>query len=116
MRYATTNAAVIITWNPTFDASDCGPVLYYTVTATSLADVSDRSTVVWGPRAELSNLLNGTNYNISVAAVNRAGSGPSSTVIVVTGNGMYNTVAIYKISFEVFKRSSSGFRLMALGF
>ena len=82
MRYATTNAAVIITWNPTFDVSDCGPVLYYTVTATSLADVNDRNTIVWGPRAEFSNLLNDTEYKISVAAVNRAGSGPSSTIIV----------------------------------
>ena len=80
LRYtATTNTVVIITWNPTFDVSDCGPVLYYTLTATSLADVSDRNTIVWGPRTEFSDLINGTNYNISVAAVNRAGSGPLST-------------------------------------
>ena len=87
MRYTATNTEITITWNPTFDVSDCGSVLYYTVTVTSLADDSDRNTiVVWGPRAEFSDLINDINYNISVAAVNRAGSGPSSTIIV-TSNG-----------------------------
>ena len=88
LRNITTNTAVIITWNSTFDASDCGPVLYYTVTATSLTDDSDRNTiVVWGTRAELSDLINGINYIISVAAVNRAGTGPSSMINVTTLSG-----------------------------
>ena len=86
LRSIATNTALIITWNPTFDASKCGPVLYYTVTATSLADDNDRNTiVVWGTRAELSDLMNGINYTISVAAVNRAGTGPSS-MITLSGN------------------------------
>ena len=88
LRNIATNTAVIITWNSTFDASDCGPVLYYTVTVTSLADNSDRNTiVVWGTRAELSDLINGISYTISVAAVNRAGTGPSSMINVTTLSG-----------------------------
>ena len=89
LRSIATDTTVIITWNPTFDASDCGPVLYYTLTATSLADDNDRNTiVVWGIRAELSDLINGISYTISVAAVNRAGTGPSSmiTVTALSGN------------------------------
>ena len=88
LRNIATNTAVIITWNPTFDASDCGPVLYYTVTATSLADDNDRNTiVVWGTIAELSDLMNGIDYTISVAAVNRAGTGPSSMINVTALSG-----------------------------
>ena len=88
LRNTATSTTVIITWNPTFDASDCGPVLYYTVTATSLADNSDRNTiVVWGARAELSDLMNGINYTISVAAVNRAGTGPPSIINVAALSG-----------------------------
>ena len=80
---ATTNTTIIITWNPAISPSDCGPVLYYTVTATSLADASDRNIIVTSQTiAGLSGLRNGTSYTISVAAVNRVGSGPSSTIIV----------------------------------
>lgn len=82
--YIATNTTMI-TWDPAESPSDCGPVLYYIVTATSLVDVSVRNTIVWGPRAELSNLINGISYNISIAAVNRAGSGPSSTIIIGMG-------------------------------
>ena len=82
LRHITTDTTIIITWDPADSPGDCGPVLYYTVTATSLADASDRNTIVWGPRAEFSDLINGTNYNISITAVNRAGSGLSSTIIV----------------------------------
>ena len=85
---ATTNATITITWDPTVSPSDCGPVLYYTLTATSLADASDRIIIVTSQTvAVFSSLMNGTLYNISVAAVNRAGSGPSSTIIV-TGNAI----------------------------
>ena len=88
MRYTATNTEIIITWDPSFDVSDCGPLLYNTVTVTSSADDSDRNTiVVWGPRAEFSDLINDINYNISVAAVNRAGSGPSSIIIVTSDGG-----------------------------
>ena len=88
LRNIATNTTIIITWNPTFDASHCGPVLYYTVTATSLADDNDRNTsVVWGTRAELSDLINGISYTISVAAVNRVGTGPSSMINVTALSG-----------------------------
>ena len=81
MKYIATNTTMI-TWDPA-DSPNCGPILYYTVTATNLTDASDRNTiVVWGPRAEFSNDF---NYTISVAAVNRAGSGPSSIIIVRMG-------------------------------
>ena len=85
---ATTNTTITITWDPAISPSDCGPVLYYNVIAASLADASDRDTIVTSQTiAGLSGLRNGTSYNISVAAVNRAGSGPSSTIIV-TGNSI----------------------------
>ena len=84
---ATPNATIIVSWDPANSANDCGPVLYY-MTATSLADTSYRITIVTSQTiAIFSGLRNGTSYNISVAAVNRAGSGPSSTIIV-TGNAI----------------------------
>ena len=83
----TTNTTIIITWNPAI-SPDCGPVLSYTVSATNLVDGSVRNPGRLSQRvAEFSNLIDGTNYNISVAAVNRAGTGPSSTIIV-TGNAI----------------------------
>ena len=85
---ATTNTTITITWDPAVSPSDCGPVLYYNVIATSLADASDRYTIVTSQTiAGLCGLRNGTSYNIRVTAVNRAGSGPSSTIIV-TGNSI----------------------------
>ena len=84
---ATTNTTIIITWDPAISPG-CGSVLYYNVIATSLADASDRNAIVTSQTiAGFSGLMNGTSYNISVAAVNRAGSGPSST-INVTGNAI----------------------------
>ena len=78
----TPNATIIVSWDPAISTNDCGPVLYY-MTATSLADASYRITIVTNQTiAILSGLINDTLYNISVAAVNRAGSGPSSTIIV----------------------------------
>ena len=84
-----TNTAIAVVWDPAVAPSDCGPVLYYIVTATSLADASDRNTKRTNQtRAEFSNLLNNANYNISVVAVNRVCTGPSSmiTVTTLTGN------------------------------
>ena len=96
MNSDTTDTAIIITWNPAV-SPNCGPVLRYTVNATSLVDSSVRRPERLNQTvAEFTNLINGTNYNISVAAVNRAGIGQSST-ITVTGNiGMY-----YKTAFHV---------------
>ena len=85
---ATTDAAIIVMWDPANSPSDCGPIFYYDVTVRSLDDGIIRSTQRTSQTtAQFSNLLNGTDYNISVAAVNRAGSGPSST-INVTGNAI----------------------------
>ena len=93
----TTDTAIIITWDPADSPNDCGSVLRYTVTATSLVDGSVRSPERLNQRvAEFSSLINGTNYAISVAAVNRAGTGPSSTIIVTGNTGMYR-----KITFSV---------------
>ena len=97
LRSATTNTTIIITWDPADSPNDCGPVLRYTVTATSLDDDSISSPERLNIRvAEFSSLINGTFYNISVAAVNRAGTGPSSTIIVTGNTGIYR-----KITFSV---------------
>ena len=90
LRHATTSTTIIITWDPAVTPSDCGPVFYYTVTATSLADGSVKSFQRPSQTsAKFSNLINGTSYTISVAAVNRVGSGPSSTIIFTGNIGMY---------------------------
>ena len=88
LRNIATNTTTIITWNSTFNASYYGPVLYYTVTATSLADDNDRNTiVVWGTRTKLPDLINGKSYIINVAAVNRIDTGPSLMINVTTLSG-----------------------------
>ena len=90
MNINTTDTTIIITWDPADRPGGCGPVFYYTLTATSLDDGSVSTQRPSQTRAEFSNLLSGTNYTISVAAVNRAGSGPSSTITVISnGRGMY---------------------------
>ena len=80
----TTNT-VIITWDHADSPSDCGPVFYYTVTVVNLSNGERSITESIQTRAEFSNLINGTNYSISIAAVNRAGTGPSS-IINITGH------------------------------
>ena len=45
------------------------------------------TTVMSERGTEFSNLMNGISYNISVAAVNRAGTGLSSTITVTTLTG-----------------------------
>ena len=65
----TTKTTIIITWNPAV-SPDCGPVLSYTVSATNLVDGSVRNPGRLSQRvAEFSNLINGTNYNISVPTI-----------------------------------------------
>ena len=78
----TTNS-ITIQWDPA-DSPYCGPVLYYAVTlmpknicGMTITESSESGT-------EFLNLINGTLYNISVAAVNRAGTGPISTIPVTT--------------------------------
>ena len=90
LRNITTDTTITITWDPADSPSGCEPVFYYTVTVVNLANNNVRNPITeWRLRAEFSDLINGTNYTISVAAVNRAGSGPS-LAINVTGNiGMY---------------------------
>ena len=85
----TTNTMIIVTWGLGITPSNgCGLVLYYIVTIMNSVEVTDMNiTETSQTRAELSNLLNGTNYIISVAAVNRAGTGPSSMINVTTLSG-----------------------------
>ena len=75
---------ITIVWDPA-RSPNCGPVLYYTVTIVNSVDDNDRNTTeLSGRRTEFSNLINGTHYTISVAAVNRAGTGATSRIIVAT--------------------------------
>ena len=90
LRHTTTDTTIIITWDPVDSPSGCESVFYYTVTVVNLANNNVRNPItVWRPKAEFSDLINGTEYTISVAAVNRAGSGPSSTINVTGNIGMY---------------------------
>ena len=74
---------ITIVWDPA-DSPYCGPVSYI-VTIVNSVNASDMNTTkTRGTRAEFFNLINGTSYNISVAAVNRIGSGPSITTTVST--------------------------------
>lgn len=62
----------------------CGPV-YYIVSAVNLASSSDMVTIVTSQtKAEFSDLANDTEYAITVTAVNRASTGPSSMINVTT--------------------------------
>jgi len=71
-------------WNPA-DNPYCGPVLYYNVTIINSNDVSDMNiTETSESTIKFSNLISGTTYNISVAAINRAGTGPTSTISIIT--------------------------------
>jgi len=70
-------------WDPA-DSPYCGPVLYYSVTIVNSDDVSDMNTTeISESTIKFSNLISGTTYNISVAAINRAGTGPTSTISVI---------------------------------
>ena len=82
---------ITIVWNYAVSPSGCGPVLYYNVTAVNSANPSDMYIMKTRENvAILSDLGEGTSYIISVVAVNRAGTGPSSVINVTTllpGNG-----------------------------
>ena len=86
----TTSTIITVTWGLGVTPSNgCGLVLYYIVTIRNSVDVTDMNiTETSQTRAELSNLINGTSYIISVAAVNRVGTGPSSmiNVTILSGN------------------------------
>ena len=86
LREGTVTANVItVMWDDAVSPSGCGPVLYCIVTAVNLADASDMSTMETRESvAEISNLQSNTSYNISVAAVNRAGIGSPSMITVTT--------------------------------
>ena len=85
LRYLTrTRNTITVVWDPA-DSPNCGPVLYYNVTIVNSVDDNDRDTTdTSGTRAEFSNLIIGTNYTIIVAAVNRAGAGLTSAIILAT--------------------------------
>ena len=81
----TTNSTITIQWDPADSPSDCGPVFYYNVTIVNLCNAPDMNTIITNQtRAKFSNLRNGNSYTIGVAAVNRAGSGPSLVITVTT--------------------------------
>ena len=87
--FITTNTTITIQWDPAVTLSYCGPVFYYNVTILNQCNAPDMSTIItYQTTTVFSNLRNGNSYTISVAAVNRAGSGPSSmiTVTTLTGN------------------------------
>ena len=76
-----TNTIIRVMWESA-DSIDCGPVLYYEVT---IMNSSYTNTIKTSEtNATFSDLINGTNYTISVAAVNRAGTGPSSMITETT--------------------------------
>ena len=78
----TTEATVM--WNAV-SPSYCGPVFYYVVTAVNLMGPINMITIATSNNvATISNLRSDTSYNISVAAVNRAGTGSSLVIIVAT--------------------------------
>ena len=78
------NNIITIVWDPA-DSPYCGPVLYYNVTIANSATPNDmNATKTSITRVEFSNLMNGTSYFFNVAAVNRAGTGPTSPTINVT--------------------------------
>ena len=79
----TTNEITVM-WDPAVSPSGCGPVFYYIVTAVNLMDSSTITMEAFGNVATIRMLSDGTTYHISVAAVNRAGTGPSSSMISVT--------------------------------
>ena len=84
-----TNTTVTIQWDPAVSLSGCRPLFYYTATIVNLCNAPDMSTIITNETTTVfSNLRNGNSYTITVAAVNRAGSGPSSmiTVTTLTGN------------------------------
>ena len=84
----TTNSTVTIQWDPAISPSGCGPILHYNVTIMNQCDAPDMNTIATNQnRAEFFGLRNGSSYDISVAAVNRVGTGPSSRIIITTLTG-----------------------------
>ena len=74
-----TNATITVGWNDA-DNYDCGPTLYYKGNILN-------SIYIIGPtdrRFKFSNLMSNISYVISIAAVNRIGTGPTSTITVTT--------------------------------
>ena len=71
-------------WDPA-DSPNCGPVLYYNVTIVNTVNATEMNTATLNDtRLKIFNLMSGTSYTITVAAVNRAGTGLTSTVTVIT--------------------------------
>ena len=96
-------------WNDAVSPNGCGPVFYYNVTIVALMDPSDMMTMETNDNvAVFSDLNNGTSYKISVAAVNRVGTGPFSEICVNTSTGnvyrlmMFNIRKQYKHVYELY--------------
>ena len=83
-----------VEWNSAISHSGCGDVCYI-VTVVNLMDAGDvRMINQTQNKINITNSNNGAMYNISVAAVNRAGTGPLSTIIV-TGNAIGDIHCLY---------------------
>ena len=84
-----TTTEITVVWNDAVSPNGCGPVFYYNVTAVNLVNPSDMMTRETSDNvAGFSNLRSNTSYKISVSAVNRAGTGPSTMITVTTLTGM----------------------------
>ena len=84
LRNSSTEDTITIEWNSASGNSACGPVSYI-VTVVNLMNGNVNNFEQRQNKIDFTDLRNSTMYNITVVAVNRAGNGESSA-IVVTGN------------------------------
>ena len=94
MKSSRTANTTTIEWDSAISRSGCGDV-HYIVTVVNLMDAGDmRMFNQTQNKINITNSNNGTVYNISVVAVNSAGTGPLSTIIV-TGNAIGGVHCFY---------------------
>ena len=91
-----TNTSITINWYPD-ETSYCGPVICYNVAIRNFSFIfTDKTTET---NFKFSNLMSRTSYNISVAAINRAGTGPASAITLTTltddEDGKYCLIFMY---------------------
>ena len=85
MENSSTRDTITIEWDSASGNSACGPVEYI-VTVVNLMDGNVHEVEESQTTITFDDLINDIMYEISVAAINRAGRGPSSPPISVTGN------------------------------
>ena len=92
---AKTNTTITVEWDAA-NSSNCGPVLYYNVTIVNSVNGTEMNTTTLNDRElKFFNLMSGTAYNISVAAVNRAGTGNEFTKTFTTRTDKEEEEGIY---------------------